>query len=661
MQRLVPLALTMALLAGCSGTDSEAASAPSSAAASVDTAPADTTSITTEPPDTTATDGSGTESSRRYAATIDELISLGRPIVLAHTAGEDEFPASTMFAFAESVEAGVDMLDLNINLTADDELLVQHDETVDRNTDGTGAVIDLTAAEAAELDAAYWFSESCADCRDLADDAYLYRGMRTGSTEPPAGYTADDFALPTLRQLVARFPDIPLNIEIKGSGELARRMADVLAVQLEELGKSNNVVVSSFEDDIVEYFRSRAPDVEVSPGLDALTAYVLEGTDPPAGMRILQLPPEYTGVTVITPELVARSTAKGFPIWVWPNNRSLENFASYRDFLEQGIAGLNINFPADGVRAVTEFAAAGTVPVALSAGCTSTPPAASGETVESITAAGMDGTFIRHLPPAYDGVTPLPVVVGLHGWSQPSSVLAAQSALPSLADRYRFVAVVPDITRPVPLWDAAVDSADVAWMDGLLDVVEQTMCVDTNRVHVIGMSNGAMMTSAIGCTLGDRVASVSAVAGLRVPEGCDPEGPVPLVAFHGNDDQFLAFTGGFGVQVSGLPQPDGQGTLGSVQATGPDDVPVVDRAGAWAALNGCTGGLVEATPPASDIELLQTEGCEVPVRLYVVDGGGHTWPGSEFDQQIADLVGPTTTSLDATVVSWLFFRDHPRS
>ena len=62
---------------------------------------------------------------------------------------------------------------------------------------------------------------------------------------------------------------------------------------------------------------------------------------------------------MITPELVARAIADGNPIWVWPNDRDLENQASYLDFLEMGVVGLNINFPAQGVQAVQEFLAAG--------------------------------------------------------------------------------------------------------------------------------------------------------------------------------------------------------------------------------------------------------------------------------------------------------------
>lgn len=351
MKRIVSALTLAAVLAApaCSSdssTGSTAAPTTTSAAASSTVASTSTSTTSTVP-------------AVQYAATIDELLSLGRPIVLAHTAGEDQYPASTMFGFAESVKAGVDMLDLNVQLSKDGELVVHHDDTVDRATNGTGAVADLTLAELQALDDAYWFTADCGVCTEQPEAAYLYRGIRTGARPAPDGYTADDFAIPTLRAVIERFPDLPLNIEIKGEGDPAKRAADVLAAQLDELGRSSASVVASFSDEIVSYFHQIAPEVEVSPGLDVLTKWVLERTPVPDGMRILQLPPEYSGLTVITPELVTDSNAAGYPIWVWPNDRDLENYDSYLGFLEMGVVGLNINFPAEGVRAVVDFLAAG--------------------------------------------------------------------------------------------------------------------------------------------------------------------------------------------------------------------------------------------------------------------------------------------------------------
>jgi glycerophosphoryl diester phosphodiesterase len=288
--------------------------------------------------------------------TIDELLALGRPIVLAHTAGEDAFPGSTLFGFSESVAAGADMLDMNVLLTADGVLVVQHDETVDRTTNGSGALADLTYAEVATLDNAYWFTPDCGVCDDQPGEAYIYRGMRTGDVPAPTGYTADDFAIPTFRQLVERFPDLPLNIEVKGSGEPALAAADVLADELVELGRTEATVVSSFDDAVIAAFHELLPDVEVSPSLGPTSAWVLDGTPLPNSMRILQIPPVFGDIVVITPELIERSTAAGYVIWVWPNNRTLENYDSYLAYLEMGITGLNINFPAEAVRAVNDFA-----------------------------------------------------------------------------------------------------------------------------------------------------------------------------------------------------------------------------------------------------------------------------------------------------------------
>ena len=664
MNRRACLATAAVLvLAGCSGSDAATTSSTSTSAGAATTSPATTVAVvSTDTVDTTAAPTTAavtttTEPAITYAATVDDLLAIGRPIVLAHTAGEDEFPASTLFGFGESVKAGVDVLDLNVNISSDGELIVQHDDSVDRNTDGTGDVAALTAAQIGALDAAYWFGTDCADCHDRPDDTYLYRGIRTGDREPPAGYTADDFALPTLRQLIERYPDIPLNIEIKGEGDIAKRTADVLAAQLVELGRADATVVASFDDEIVSYFHQIAPDIEVSPGLGVLTSYVLDGTPIPDGMRILQLPPEYSGLQVITPELVARSTADGYPIWVWPNDRSLENESSYRDFLDMGVVGLNINFPAQGIAAVQSYRADAQVQSLASPGC-SAAPAAPGETTLDFTSAGLPGTYIQHLPPAYDGTSPMPVVLGLHGWSEPAAILGTQSHLGAAGDNGRFVVVFPDITRPTPLWDTALDGADVEWMGALLDTLEQTLCIDTNRVYVTGMSNGAMMTSTIACTMADRVAAVAPVAGVLLPDGCEPDRPIPIIAFHGTDDQYLAFDGGYGDKVAGLASPDGTGTLGAVEATGPDAVAVPDRVAAWAELDDCAAELTTDTV-AADVTVEHTTECATPVELYVVDGGGHTWPGSEFDQSIGDMVGHVTTSIDATDLMVQFFRAHP--
>ncbi len=353
MKRAAFLALIGLLVACSDGGDASTTSTPADTDAPTTVAEATTTeAATTTGPVTTTIPAPPPR-----PKTIDELLNLGRPIVLAHTGGEDQYPGSTLFSFSESVNDGVDMLDLNVILTADGVLVVQHDDTVDRTTDGTGALADLTFAEVNALDAAYYFTPDCGVCTDQPEADYIYRGIRTGDVPAPEGYSPDDFAIPSFRDLVSRFPDLPLNIEIKGEGEPALAAAQVLADELVELDRAEASVVTSFDDPTVAAFHALLPDVEISPSLGPGADWVLNGVPLPDGMRILQVPPVYGDIVVLTPEMIAKSLDAGYVIWVWPNNRDLENYETYLSYLESGITGLNINFPDQGVQAVHDFTA----------------------------------------------------------------------------------------------------------------------------------------------------------------------------------------------------------------------------------------------------------------------------------------------------------------
>ena len=183
-----------------------------------------------------------------------------------------------------------------------------------------------------------------------------------------------------------------------------------------------------------------------------LTGYVLNGTPIPDGMRILQLPPEYSGLKVITPKLIADATRHGYPIWIWPNNRDLENYDHYLDYLRQGIAGLNINFPAQGVGALTRYIGESQqlAVAAPSAGCSAASRAVPGDTTDTLTTPThplTTGTYLQHLPPAYDGTHALPLVLDLHGWSQTAALKLMEDGMPAYGDAHRFITVAPEIGR----------------------------------------------------------------------------------------------------------------------------------------------------------------------------------------------------------------------
>jgi polyhydroxybutyrate depolymerase len=301
-----------------------------------------------------------------------------------------------------------------------------------------------------------------------------------------------------------------------------------------------------------------------------------------------------------------------------------------------------------------------------SAGCGASAVGAGQEKV-TITSGGVERWYLRHVPPAHDGNTPVPVVVDLHGYSEGADIHAMVSGLGPYGDEQGFVTLTPhgQGQGPIPLWDTAPGGPDQVFLEQMLDEVEAALCVDTARVFVTGLSNGAMMASTLACELSGCFAAAAPVAGVTEVEDCTADRPVPVVAFHGTDDGFLSYDGGFGPQVAGLPSPDGQGTLGDVadqagepaEPTGPSVPEVVAE---WADRNGCDDAAPEEDAIAADVTLLSfacPAGAEA--ELYRVDGGGHSWPGSEFLANVENIVGHTTMSISANEVMWEFFEQHP--
>ena len=217
-------------------------------------------------------------------------------------------------------------------------------DTVDATTNGHGAVANVTAAELGKLDAAYWFAPGCGTCDDRPDSAYKYRGVRTGDTDVPDGYDAADFGIATLQEIFARFPDKVLDIEIKGEGEVGKATAKALADEIDRAGRTDSVVVVSFDQATVDEFRSLAPGVAVSPGVDGITSWFLQNTRLD-GYSILQVPPSFEGVEVITPETLARAHNEGLVVWVWMNEDGQDTPEYYQTLLDMGVDGIIADHP----------------------------------------------------------------------------------------------------------------------------------------------------------------------------------------------------------------------------------------------------------------------------------------------------------------------------
>jgi polyhydroxybutyrate depolymerase len=300
-----------------------------------------------------------------------------------------------------------------------------------------------------------------------------------------------------------------------------------------------------------------------------------------------------------------------------------------------------------------------------SAGCKKTQVTPSGEAKITMTSGGKERWYLRHIPPVLG--QPLPVVLDLHGYSEGATVHEMMSNLGAFGDTNGFVTITPQGQGKVARWDTKLDSADMQFIGDLLDQVERDLCVDQHRIYVTGLSNGAFMTSAIACKYADRIAAAAPVAGIRNIKGCKPSRPVPVIAFHGTGDTFVAYDGGLGSSVADLPAPDGSGkTLGeegldSGQPKGPT---IPEITADWAQRNGCRTKPTETTVTTvtTDVDLI-TFSCPkgAEAELYRVNGGGHSWPGSAFSQQVGSVVGPTTMTVSANELMWKFFQEHPLS
>jgi glycerophosphoryl diester phosphodiesterase len=286
-------------------------------------------------------------------ATAADNVWLDRRVLnMAHQGGEIEAPSNTMFAFKTALDKGAEVLELDVHATADDEIVVIHDATVDRTTNGSGQIDEMTLDEIKKLDAAHWFVPGCGTCNDEPEDAFAYRGFATGERRIPRkwrkirGFTPNDFKIPTLREVLETFPDTFINIEIKATAPDTVPYEDKLAALLAEFDRTDDTIVVSFYDNAIETFKTLAPDVNTATGTVEAAAFFGSTQGPAPGApsprhQALQVPIVFNGVTVVTPEFVEEAHANGLAVHVWTINDRKE----MEWLIEIGVDGIMTDRP----------------------------------------------------------------------------------------------------------------------------------------------------------------------------------------------------------------------------------------------------------------------------------------------------------------------------
>ncbi|MFN2556487.1 MAG: PHB depolymerase family esterase [Nitriliruptorales bacterium] len=255
--------------------------------------------------------------------------------------------------------------------------------------------------------------------------------------------------------------------------------------------------------------------------------------------------------------------------------------------------------------------------------------------------AGAVRTYLLALPSSYSSARPAPLILNFHGFGSNADQQAAYSRLNELGSERGFVVVTPQGSGSPARWTlpgTIPGSDEVAFVRALLDELHELWCIDDGRVYATGMSNGAAFSALLACRLEGRIAAIAPVAGINLVEPCESPVPVSVIAFHGTADSVVPFAGGRIADrfvVRSVP--------GAVAE--------------WATHGRCVPD-AEEVRIAAGVRLRAYDACPggIAVRLYIVDGGGHTWPGSPA----LPSLGPVTHQIDASRLLLDFFSDHPR-
>ncbi|MBX3162046.1 MAG: hypothetical protein KF773_39150 [Deltaproteobacteria bacterium] len=253
----------------------------------------------------------------------------------------------------------------------------------------------------------------------------------------------------------------------------------------------------------------------------------------------------------------------------------------------------------------------------------------------TLTVGGRTRTARVHVPASYVPSARTPVVLNIHGRTSNSASQANLSRAIAKSDAAGFVLVHPDSATSPTAWNAgsccdpatSTNVDDVGFIGALLDELEAKLCVDTDRVYAMGLSNGAYLSHKLACEMADRIAAIGPVAGLLLQSPCSPSRPVPVMMVNGTSDN-LSLYQFVGQAVTFWKGKNGCTTEGVSFQNG--DTTCVTQ-------GGCTGG--------------------ADVTLCTVDGGGHQWPGGEA----LPLLGKKSDAIIATDALWAFFVAHPRT
>jgi len=218
---------------------------------------------------------------------------------------------------------GAGVLELDVHATADSTVVVHHDEMVDRTTDGSGAIREMTLAEVKRFDAGYRFTPD------------------GGRTHP---YRGEGLRIPTMEEVYREFTDVPINVEIKGKRP---GIEEAVWRIIEGIGAEERTLLVSEDSGTIRRFREASGRGVATASSSAeliffwlLSRLRLSGLAKPS-YQALQGPETYKGLRIVTPELVRGAHKRGLRVDVW----TIDHEPDMRRLLGFGVDGIMTDRP----------------------------------------------------------------------------------------------------------------------------------------------------------------------------------------------------------------------------------------------------------------------------------------------------------------------------
>ena len=245
-----------------------------------------------------------------------------RPLVMAHRGGTALWPENTMYAFERAVALGVDVLEMDMRATADNHLVVIHDSTVDRTTNGRGAVSSLTLEELKRLDAGYNWSQD-------GGRSFPFRGR--------------GLSVPTLAEVFAAFRGVRLNIDIK---QEYPSIVQPFCSMIRAHGMEGKVMVASFNQSSLDEFRAACSEVATSGSVLDIRAFLAlkteeAKTERSRAIRALQVPEYAGGRQLLTQAFIAEAHRRGLEVHAW----TINDEPAMRRLIELQVDGIITDYP----------------------------------------------------------------------------------------------------------------------------------------------------------------------------------------------------------------------------------------------------------------------------------------------------------------------------